>query len=58
MKCSGLGNRDRCLEEAMLFRDTDLIKAITGVRRCGESGLIALTASCQLSILWGSSMKT
>ena len=42
MKCSGLGNRDRCLEEAMLFRDTDLIKAITGVRRCGESGLLDL----------------
>ena len=42
LKCSGLGNRDRCLEEAMLFRDTDLIKAITGVRRCGESGLLDL----------------
>ncbi len=31
MKCSRLRNRDRYLEEAMLFRDTDLIKVITGV---------------------------
>lgn len=42
MKCGGLRNRDRCLEEAMLFRDTDLIKVITGVRRCGEPSLLDL----------------
>lgn len=42
MKCSRLRNRDRYLEEAMLFRDTDLIKVITGVRRCGKSSLLDL----------------
>lgn len=42
MKCSRLRNRGRYLEEAMLFRDTDLIKVITGVRRCGKSSLLEL----------------
>ena len=42
MKGSRLRNRDRYLEEAMLFRDTDLIKVITGVRRCGKSSLLDL----------------
>lgn len=42
MKCSRLRSRDRYLEEAMLFRDTDLIKVITGVRRCGKSSLLDL----------------
>lgn len=42
MKCSRLRNRGRYLEEAMLFRDTDLIKVITGVRRCGKSSLLDL----------------
>lgn len=42
MKCSRLRNRDRYLEEAMVFRDTDLIKVITGVRRCGKSSLLDL----------------
>ena len=31
MKGNRLKSRDRYLEEAMLFRDTDLIKVITGV---------------------------
>lgn len=42
MKGGRLRNRDRYLEEAMLFRDTDLIKVITGVRRCGKSSLLDL----------------
>lgn len=35
-------NRQRYLDEALLFRDTDLIKVITGVRRCGKSSLLKL----------------
>lgn len=34
--------RDTYLKQALLFRDTDLIKVITGVRRCGKSSLLAL----------------
>ena len=34
--------RDRYLEEALLFRDTDLVKVVTGVRRCGKSSLLRL----------------
>ena len=42
MKVNRLKSRDRYLKEAMLFRDTDLIKVITGVRRCGKSSLLNL----------------
>jgi uncharacterized protein len=35
-------NRQRYLDEALQFRDTDLIKVITGVRRCGKSSLLEL----------------
>lgn len=42
MKSTTLKNRARYLEEAMLLRDTDLIKVITGVRRCGKSSLLDL----------------
>lgn len=35
-------NREKYVEEATLFRDTDLIKVVTGVRRCGKSSLLAL----------------
>lgn len=34
--------RDRYLEEAMRFRDTDLVKVVTGIRRCGKSSLLEL----------------
>ena len=34
--------RPRYLEEALRFRDTDLIKVITGVRRCGKSTLLGM----------------
>ena len=37
-----LKNRQRYLDEALMFRDTDLIKVVTGVRRCGKSSLLAL----------------
>ncbi|NTU88567.1 MAG: ATP-binding protein [Actinobacteria bacterium] len=34
--------RPHYLEMALRFRDTDLIKVVTGVRRCGKSSLLAL----------------
>lgn len=30
------------LNEVLMFRDTDLVKVITGIRRCGKSSLLAL----------------
>jgi len=42
MQTTNLVNRGRYLEEALLFRDTDLVKVIMGVRRCGKSSLMAL----------------
>ena len=42
MKERQLVNRRTYLERALLFRDTDLIKVITGVRRCGKSSLLSL----------------
>lgn len=37
-----LMTRQKYLDEALLFRDTDLIKVVTGVRRCGKSCLLDL----------------
>jgi len=37
-----LVSRPRWLNEALLFRDTNVIKVITGVRRCGKSSLLEL----------------
>ena len=37
-------NRPRYVERALLFRDTDLIKVVTGIRRCGKSSLLDLIA--------------
>lgn len=34
--------RQKYLDEALLFRDTDLVKVVTGVRRCGKSTLLNL----------------
>ncbi len=34
--------RQKYLDEALLFRDTDLVKVITGIRRCGKSSLLQL----------------
>jgi len=36
--------RKKYLNEALRFRDTDLIKVITGIRRCGKSSLLELIA--------------
>lgn len=35
-------NRDDYLKKLLNFKDTDLIKVITGVRRCGKSSLLKL----------------
>lgn len=35
-------DRPRQLERALMFRDTDLVKVVTGVRRCGKSSLLQL----------------
>lgn len=40
-----LHNRDRYLEQALMFRDTDLVKVVTGIRRCGKSSLLGLVRS-------------
>ena len=34
--------RPTYLERALMFRDTDLVKVVTGVRRCGKSSLLQL----------------
>ena len=42
MRAKELIERPHYLAEALQFRDTDLIKVITGVRRCGKSSLLEL----------------
>ena len=37
-----LHQRPKYLKEALLFRDTDLVKVVTGIRRCGKSSLLEL----------------
>ena len=37
-----LKQRQKYLDEALMFRDTDLVKVITGVRRCGKTSLLGL----------------
>lgn len=37
-----LVSRDAYLDRALMFRDTDLIKVVTGARRCGKSSLLEL----------------
>lgn len=35
-------NREKYVKRAMLFRDSDLVKVVTGIRRCGKSSLLEL----------------
>lgn len=42
MAGSHLMSRDVYLNRALMFRDTDLIKVVTGVRRCGKSSMLGL----------------
>ena len=42
---SELKNRDLYLNKMIAFKDTDLIKVITGIRRCGKSSLLKLMAN-------------
>ena len=42
MKMAKLIQRPTYLSRALAFRDTDLVKVVTGVRRCGKSSLLAL----------------
>ncbi len=37
-------DRPRYVDRALMFRDADLIKAVTGIRRCGQSSLLELVA--------------
>ncbi len=39
-----LKKRDLYLERMIAFQDTEMIKVITGIRRCGKSSLIKLMA--------------
>ena len=45
MKNKKLINRQTYLDRVLMFRDTDLIKVVTGVRRCGKSSLLELVQS-------------
>ena len=37
-----LVNRPIYVNRALMFRDTDLVKVVTGVRRCGKSSLLQI----------------
>lgn len=49
MQNTALVNRQTYLDRILMFRDTDLIKVITGVRRCGKSSLLELAQEKILS---------
>ena len=38
------GKRDLYLNQMIAFQDTELIKVMTGIRRCGKSSLMKLMA--------------
>lgn len=39
-----LKKRDRYLKKLIAFQDTELVKVVTGIRRCGKSSLLKLMA--------------
>lgn len=49
MKKTALVTRQTYLDRILMFRDTDLIKVVTGVRRCGKSSLLELTRDAIMS---------
>lgn len=40
-----LKRRDQYLAQLLAFQDTDLVKVVTGIRRCGKSSLLELMAA-------------
>ena len=36
-----LKNRDRYLKKLIAFQDTEPVKVVTGIRRCGKSSYLA-----------------
>ena len=44
MQKTTLRKRDLYLNRIIAFQDTEMIKAITGIRRCGKSSLMKLMA--------------
>ena len=46
-----LKNRDLYLKKLIAFKDTEPVKVITGIRRCGKSSLMKLMAILLLFII-------
>ena len=44
IKTNKLKNRDSYLNKLIAFRDTEPVKVVTGIRRCGKSSLLKLMA--------------
>ena len=40
MKYNNLKERNIYLNQLIAFKDTELVKVITGIRRCGKSSLL------------------